>query len=339
MVVARTSVTRQPVSQLETILKLLTALLVVTAASPAWAQSPTKVFPLTGKRLPRQYTKAPEVLARAIAKTAGGEVATTKIEEVAQSLDCDIDTDSCLDSIMKTMRARRIVFGTIVAKADGGATVRLTWFDGTANEQRINLEGEDSEALAESLVYGLTDGARNAPPKPRVPLSKPSDRTERVTERLTERPTEPTEKPRAKEETIDKPVEKPRRDDKEIDLGLPPPPAEKSGTDTLTIGLIAGGAAATLVGAGFLVSANSLKDEVNHAPTATYDDLVYLQSLEHAGKLRMGIGFGLIAAGVGTGAVGVWRLLSHHEPTRSERALTFVPERGGASVVWTMGWP
>ena len=272
------------------------------------------------------------MLARAIAKTAGGEVATSKIEEIAQSLDCDIDTDSCLDSIMKNVRARRIVFGTIVAKADGGATVRLTWFDGTANEQKLTLEGEDSEALAESLVYGLTDGARNAPQKPRVPLSKPSDQTERLTER-------PTEKPRDNDDPLDKPVEKPRRGDNEIDLGLPPPPAEKSGTDTLTIGLIAGGAAATLVGAGFLVSANSLKDEVSHAPTATYDDLVYLQSLEHAGKLRTGIGFGLIAAGIGTGAVGVWRLLSHHEPSRTERALSFVPERGGASVVWTMGLP
>src|SRR5262245_28578916 len=57
---------------LEGILKLITTLLVVTAASTAWAQSPTKVFPLTGRRLPRQYTKAPEVLARAIAKSAGG---------------------------------------------------------------------------------------------------------------------------------------------------------------------------------------------------------------------------------------------------------------------------
>jgi hypothetical protein len=294
------------------------------------------VFPLTGKKLPRNYTKAPEVLARAIAKSAGGEVATSKIEELAQSLDCDLDQELCLDQIMKMVHAQRIVFGTIVARADGGAVVRLTWFNGSASDQKLTLEGEDSEALAESLVHDLTEGARGQPPKPRVALARPSDERE-----TPDRPEKPVDKP------VDRPRKNPKKSEKvadntDIDLGLPPQPPEKpekSGTDTLTIGLIAGGAAATLVGAGFLVSANSLKDEVNHAPTNTYQDLQYLSSLERAGKLRTGIGFGLIAAGIGTGAVGVWRLLSHHEPAKSEHAVTVVPERGGASVVWTMGLP
>jgi hypothetical protein len=296
--------------------------LILTAGS-AWADSPTKVFLLTGKRLPRQYTKAPEVLARAIAKSAGGEVATSKIEELASSLDCDLDSDSCLDQIMKSMHAQRLVFGTIVPRADGGAVVRLTWFDGTANEQKLTLEGEDSEALAEALSTALTDTARNQP-KLRVPLEKPREPRE---------PRDDSEKPADKPR--DKVAEKPET---EIDLGLPPP-QEKSGTDALTIGLISGGAAATLVGVGFLVSANSLKDEVDHAPTNTYDDLTYLASMERAGRLRMGVGVGFIAAGVATSAYGIWRFVSHREPSRNERAVHVVPEHGGASVVLTMGWP
>jgi len=210
---------------------------------------------------------------------------------------------------MKSVHAHRIVYGSIVGRADGGGIVRLTWFDGSVREQKLLLTGDSAEDLAESLVYGLTEGAARgeAAPKPKA-------------------------KPKAKDQ--DKP-----------ELEEPPPngdpePGKKSGPTTLTIGLIGGGAAVTLVGAGFLVSANSLKDQVNRAPTNTYDDLHYLASLERAGKLRTEIGAALMVGGAAFSAYGIYRLLTENKEASHERAAVHViPERGGASVTLTVGWP
>src|SRR5262245_10105953 len=286
---SRTKITRRPrLGSLarEAILKFLVGLLVVIGtAGLASAESPTKVFPLTGHRMPKPLTKAPETLTRALAKSAGGEVTSNRIEDLA---DCDLDTDPCLESVMAAVHARRIVYGSIVNRAEGGVIVRLTWFDGTAREQKLVLTGDTPEDLADQLVYGLTEGAmknKDQQPKLKVPkaIAKHTPRTP---------------DPETPEAELPPGIEKVETTNNKDDYN-----------GTLTIGLIGGGAAVTLIGVGFLVSANSLKGEVERAPTDTYSDLAYLASLERAGKLRTEIGAGLMIGGVAAGAVGVWRMM------------------------------
>src|SRR5262249_37583633 len=226
-------------------------LVMIGAAGSASADVPTKVFPLTGHRMPKPLVRAPEVLTRALAKSAGGEVTSNRIEDLA---DCDLDTDPCLESVMAAVHAHRIVYGSIVNRAEGGVIVRLTWFDGSAREQKLVLNGDNPEDLAEQLTYGLTEGAlKNKDQQPHAKVLKPIAKH-------TPRPLdpEPPDPPDLPAPGLDKP-----------DL----PKDDYNGT--LTIGLMGGGAAVTLVGIGFLVSANGLKGQVEAAPTNTYSDLTY----------------------------------------------------------------
>src|SRR5262249_18453422 len=147
----------------------------------------------------------------------------------------------CLESVMAAVHARRIVYGSIVNRAEGGVIVRLTWFDGSAREQKLVLTGENPDDLAEQFIYGLTEGAlKNKDQQPHAKVPKPIAKH-------TPRPLDPENPEPTPEVTVP---------------GIDKPDMPKDAYNgTLTIGLIGGGAAVTLVGIGFLVSANGLKGE------------------------------------------------------------------------------
>lgn len=120
----------------------------------------------------------------------------------------------------------------------------------------------------------------------------------------------------------------------------PVPPTEPSaGVTSGTWGLVIGGGATTAVGLGFLVSANSLGAQVRRAPTQTREQIERLVALETAGRQRMQIGAGLTAIGGVVTTVGLIRMVVQKRKARpDEPRLDVVPESGGASVMFTMGF-
>ena len=124
-----------------------------------------------------------------------------------------------------------------------------------------------------------------------------------------------------------------------IDTPPPTPAATPTGPTTGTWALIVGGGVTTGVGVALLVSANSLRARAARAPDETRLDLERLLAIEKAGAARTNIGYGLAATGAIVTTIGVIRLVMQKRATRPEEPrLDLVPESGGASVRFTMGW-
>lgn len=135
-----------------------------------------------------------------------------------------------------------------------------------------------------------------------------------------------------------KPVEPPVPTTRNIDIVTPPPPAT-GGVTPATWGMVIGGGVTLGVGLGFLVSASSLRAKVATAPTETRRDIQQLVAMETAGKARMQIGAGLTALGGVVTTIGIVRMVVQKRQARPEEPrLDVVPESGGASVVFSMGW-
>lgn len=134
-----------------------------------------------------------------------------------------------------------------------------------------------------------------------------------------------------------KPVEKPVT--RTIDVTPTPAPAPTGGVTTATWGMVIGGGVTLGVGLGFLVSANSLRAKVATAPTETRTDIERLVALETAGKQRMQIGAGLSAIGGLVTTIGIVRMVVQKRSARpDEPRLDVIPEAGGATVRFSMGW-
>lgn len=119
----------------------------------------------------------------------------------------------------------------------------------------------------------------------------------------------------------------------------PTPVPSGGGVTTATWGMVIGGGVTLGVGLGFLVSANSLRAKVATAPTETRTDIERLVALETAGKQRMQIGAGLSAIGGLVTTIGIVRMVVQKRSTRAdEPRLDVIPEAGGATVRFSMGW-
>jgi hypothetical protein len=135
-------------------------------------------------------------------------------------------------------------------------------------------------------------------------------------------------------------VKKEPVEDPPIVVTDPPPPLESTGGVTSgTWAMVIGGGAAVGVGVGLVLSANSLRTQVERAPTETREDIAFLLGLEKAGQQRMKIGGALMVVGGVVGTIGVIRMIAQNKsPNREEPRFDVVPESGGASVWFSMGW-
>jgi hypothetical protein len=281
----------------------------------ATAHADGKLYPLSGSGLPKSLRSAPAELTRVIAKSFDAETTMAPIEDAAQLLECELDTKACLESIARTAKTDKIHFGS-VTPINGGVAVRVTTFTlGEGSKVRAySLEGENVDALADALTEELTAKARRTPPKG---------------------------KDKVKEEPVD-PPETPEETPEETRLEPTTEPGEPKATGTITNGtwgLIIGGGAGVVVGGGFLLSANSLKGEIQRQPTETRQDIDRLLALEKAGKLRTQIGGALMVAGGAALTVGIVRAMIQRREPAEKPMIDVVPERGGASVIFTLGWP
>jgi hypothetical protein len=281
------------------------ALILVGALAAAAHADSSVVFPLSAGKLPTALANAPEKMTDALAHAIDAEVGAAPIEDAAGLLGCDPEATTCIESVSKSVKANRIVFGSISADADGAVKVTLTRFDpGPDRQQRtFELSSSTADALADELVRvsaPLFGGAEPDPIRPDPPKEDP-----------------PNDDP----PTIDAPA---------------------GPISTTTWAVLGGGAIATTFGVVFLVQASSIADEVRAAPRETPQDFERLTALEDKGQLRQRLGIAFTAFGaVGLG-YGIYRLMQDrkaHPTDRSALRVTPVPLDGGAALVFTMGVP
>ncbi len=281
--------------------------LVLAFTVAAAAERPVMVFPISAGKLPAALGKAPAKLTAALAKSIDGEVANVPIEDAAGLLDCDPEATSCLEAVSRSMKAKRIVFGSMRADEDGAVKVTVTRFDpGPDRQQRtFELVSTTADSMAEEL-------ARVAAPL----FGK------RASTVVAEQPEDPRSKP---EDPIH--VDRPST-----------PPGTISST---TWGIVGGGVAVTAIGVGFLLSSSGIADQVRAFPVPkTPTDFSRLSALEDKGQTRQRIGIVLSAAG-GVGlAYGIFRLVTERSarpPESTAMRITPVPLADGAALVLTMG--
>lgn len=290
---------------------VVTAALLLAATASAHAGRSITVFPLSAGKLPAALAKAPQKMTDALAQLVDAEVANVPIEDAAGLLDCDPEATACLETVSKSVKAKRIVFGSVSTDEEGAVKVTLTRFDpGPDRQQRtFALVSTTADGMAEELarVAAPLFGKRPAEVGERQPDEDPLDKREK----------DPIEDP-------------PKRDT---------PHGTITGT---TWGILGGGAAVTGLGVLFLVQASGIADDVRAAPRSTPDDFAKLTALEDKGSTRQKLGVVFTAVGGVAIAYGIYRAISERtappaEPTALR--VTPVPLDDGAALVLTMGWP
>jgi len=292
-------------------------------ASSALAKPSTTVFPLTAPNLPMKIASAPEQLSRALADELGGAVAPLPIDDAAGLAGCDPEATTCLETVSKNYKSKRIVFGSIAMLDEGRLKVTLTRYDpGPDRQQRtFTVEGSVDE-MAEELIKlsrPLFDGSR-----------RPNGQGEGEGEGEGEGPEKPTGGGTGTGPGPDKP---------------PTGKGEVSGT---TYVVLVGGGAMLAAGIGFLYSANQIGQEVQAFKPKTEADFKRLIPLENKGSQRQMIGTVLTGASVVAIGYGIIRALresstpssdSTESSSSTRRRLTPVPVEGGAALVFSMELP
>jgi hypothetical protein len=278
-----------------------TGLLAMTASAAAES---TTMFPLSAGKLPTSLAKAPSKITEALARSIDAEVSSVAIEDAAGLLGCDPEATPCIEAVSKSVKATRIVFGSMAADEDGAVKITLTRFDPGPDLQQRTFE------LSSSTVDGL------------------ADELVRVSAPLFGKEAPPIE---------DKPMEPPPDEPPQIVDG---PQGKISG---VTWGIMGGGAVLTGLGVVFLVQASSIADDVRAAPRNTFQEIQDLRALEDKGQTRQRVGIALTAVGaVGLG-YGIYRAVTERRAAASAEStsmrLTPVPIEGGAALVLTMGVP
>lgn len=289
---------------------LAMAAMLCLGAATALAKPSTTVFPLTAPNLPMKIASAPEQLSKALADELDGELAKLPLDDAAGLAGCDPEATSCLETVSRNFKSKRIVFGTISMIDEDRLKVTLTRFDpGPDRLQRsFTVEG-DVEEMAEELVTlsrSLFDGSTADPDEP-----------------------------------IDTPLPKDKPGDP-----IDPPPAGKGEISSSTILFYVGGGALFAAGVGFLYSSYQIGKDVQNFKPRTEADFKQLIPLENKGAQRQLIGGVLTGIGLVAMTYAIIRTVQERSvPGATEsaetngglgRRLTPVPIEGGAALVFSM---
>ncbi len=246
-------------------------------------------------------------------------------------------------SSSKSMRSSAGALTDVIARSFGAETATVTIDDaagvlGCSLADRSCLESIADSAGVSKIVFGRVqktdDGAtvkittfEVGKNESQRTFTLTGDSTDALVDSLTEAL---DDKVRSEKKPAPQPV----------DIDPPPVPEPRgSGVTTGTWAMIIGGGVTLGVGLGVVVSANSVKRELSRAPSNTAADIEYIIALEKAGKQRVQIGGAIAAVGGVVATIGVIRMVvQKRAPRPEEPRLDVVPESGGASVLFTMGW-
>lgn len=277
----------------------------------ALAKPSTTVFPLTAPNLPMKIASAPEQLSQALAEKLDGDVAKVPIDDAAGIEGCDPEATTCLETVAKKFKVKRIVFGSIAMLDETRLKVTLTRFELGPDRQQRSFTVEGSvEEMAEELVS----------------LSCSLFESEGCEE------TESTEGP--------------KKTPLETEDPIIVEPVAKGEIGATTYVFLVGGGAMTAAGVGFLVSAYGIGQDVASTKPRTDADFKKLVLLENKGAQRQTIGTVLTGVGVVAIGYGIIRAVqersaggSSESRSVSKRKVTPVPLEGGAALVFSMELP
>lgn len=269
------------------------------ASAPAAADSKSaQVFPLTASGLPDQLSQAPAKLTKALASAIGGQVASVPIEDAAGLLECDPESSTCLAEVASSLSAERVVFGAI-SYDQGKVKVTLTRFDvgPDRQQQTFVLSGTTVDALAKELVRSSAPLFGNEAPEI---------------------------------------IEDPGPGDPQPETPDPVTTTVPGTITTSTWALIGGGAVLAASGVVLLVSAQSIKRDVENAPNETLEDIQRLRALENVGVQRTIIGNVLLIGGGVALAAGIVRAIIQRKAVTEPPLVQPAPVEGGAVLVFTV---
>ncbi|MGE0871539.1 MAG: hypothetical protein AB7P03_23470 [Kofleriaceae bacterium] len=283
-----------------------TWLMIAAITTATTARADTRVFPLAESKLPAELAGSTNEVTAALAQSLDAEVMAAPIDDAATLAGCSADSGTCLEKIARSMKADRLVFGTLARERSGEVTLTLVRFDrgGDRVERTFELEGETPDELAGGV-------AATVAPLFGGPEPEPAGEAEGAAE--------PTEEPEL------------RRTGGSVTAG--------------SWALIGAGGFVAVIGAGFLMSASSLANDVNNAPTDTHEDIDRLVELEDRGRFRMRVGEAMLAVGAAAIVIGAVRAVvqsrSSSDPQPDADAVTLSPVliNGGVGVVLSGGLP
>ncbi|MGE0547969.1 MAG: hypothetical protein AB7O24_00690 [Kofleriaceae bacterium] len=280
-----------------------TWLMIAAITTATTVRADTRVFPLAESKLPAELAGSTNEVTAALAQSLDGEVMAAPIDDAATLAGCSAESGTCLEKIARSMTADRLVFGTLARERSGEVTLTLVRFD--RGGDRVERTFELEGETPDELAGNV--GATVAPLFG-GPEREADDEAGEITAPLDEEPV-------------------------------------KSG-GKVTAGswaLIGAGGFIAVIGTGFLMSASSLANDVNNAPTETLEDIERLRALEDRGRFRMHVGEGLLAAGAVAIVIGAVRAVvqnrSSSKPEPDAVTLSPVVLDGGMGVVISGGLP
>jgi hypothetical protein len=288
---------------------VLTAAMVVTAASPAHAEDTLAprvlVLPFDGKGPP-----APARVSQVIVRVAGERgarvsMAETGLAETSLLVGCDPAEAACLDAMASALNVDHLVFGTVQRRGKG-ALVELTVTARQRTPARVTVELPDvrtdprsEERVAAEVARILAAFELEARSAAAEPAPVPAE------------PTPPT------------PVD-----------AAPPRAEARGGVRLWTWSLIAGGAAMAAGGGALWGTALAERGDLADAPTNTAAELEDLHDREGSVELKLRVGGGLAIAGAAVAVTGVVLALRQRGGPAETSAIgvSAVPLPGGGAV-------
>ncbi len=305
----------------------------VLALAPgnALADSSTVVFPIATSKAPGDLTRTSNKVTEELSDVLEARISELRIADATLLLDCDVETTRCLERVAKSVKAKRLIFGTITRtdrdedESSGEFRVSITRFDvgGDLARRTFELPEQPAGEFARAVVAAaqpLWRGRADEPTEPdRGDLMNPAA----ATDSAGAADVDPT--PAAPETTLE-------------DHASPPSPGITSGTWAL----LGGGAVVTGIGVGLWVSTGRLRADIEAHPRETAADLMDLEQLENRGRRRTQISAGLMAVGSAAMVIAAVRgVVQHREAKSNRRSLVVqpVPIEHGAAVIATWSVP
>jgi hypothetical protein len=255
---------------------LVAAIAVTVGAGPRKVQ----VMPVDGNAEPALRGKLDKVVQK-LAHSVNGKVlhGTTSFADAAMAVGCDPSTPACVDTVMTTLGADELVWGT--ATTENGQTtlvVKRATKGVPPTEQTTTLGAGDPPDKAEEGLKPLFGGVTTVPSVGSGSSAVP-----------------PSEGSAA-------------------GTPLPPePPKPWSSEKKLGIGFVAGGAAALVVGFALWAKESNLQTTIDASNPRSYADIVALKSTEDTANTYAWVGNALVIVGAAAGGIGAYYLWKDHK--------------------------
>jgi hypothetical protein len=279
---------------------LVAAIALTVVAGPRKVQ----VMPVDGNADPALRSKLDKVVQK-LAHSISGKVlhSTTSFSDAAMAVGCDPSTPACVDTVMTTLGADELVWGT--ATTDNGQTtlvVRRATKGVPPTEQTTTLGAGDPPEKAEDGLKPLFGAVTAIGPGSGAEAGSASEGSG-------------------------------------AGSALPPEPSKPwSREKKLGIGFVAGGGAALVVGFALWAKTSNLQAQIDGSNPRSYSDILALKSTENTANTYAWVGNAMVIVGAAAGGIGAYYLWKDHKNGSTTIAPVPADQGTGATLVVRGQW-